>query len=205
MFDLQYKTKSGFSEGFYKEKGSKFISYAYPIKSQIEIKEKISLLKKKYHDARHHCFAFIVQENDLSLVRANDDGEPGHSAGDPILGQIKSFGLENVLIVVIRYFGGTKLGVPGLIHAYKTAAEEALLNAKVVTIIIKSDIEIIYPYDKTNDVMRISSEFEIEIIDQYFEQECKIIGKILPSKYEALKSKMDLIESVSIKRLKPIE
>jgi uncharacterized YigZ family protein len=205
MLDIQYKTISGFSEGFYKEKGSKFISYAYPIKNQIEIKEKISLLKKQYHDARHHCFAFIVQENDLSIFRANDDGEPGHSAGDPILGQIKSFGLENVLIVVIRYFGGTKLGVSGLIHAYKTAAEEALLKANVVTITIKRDIEIIYPYDKTNDVMRISSEFEIEIIDQYFEQECKIIGQILPSKYEGLKSKIDLIESVPIKRLKPIE
>lgn len=88
MLDIQYKTISGFSEGFYKEKGSKFISYAYPIRSQIEIKEKMSLLKKQYHDARHHCFAFIVKENNLDVVRANDDGEPGHSAGDPILGQI---------------------------------------------------------------------------------------------------------------------
>jgi len=205
MLDIQYKTISGFSEGFYKEKGSKFISYAYPIRSQIEIKEKMSLLKKQYHDARHHCFAFIVKENNLDVVRANDDGEPGHSAGDPILGQIKSFGLENVLIVVIRYFGGTKLGVSGLIHAYKTAAENALLQAEIVTITIKMDIEICYPYDKTNDVMRLSSEFEIEIIDQGFEQECKIIGKILPSKYEDLRGKIDLIESVSIKRLKAIE
>ncbi|MFT7031565.1 MAG: putative YigZ family protein [Cyclobacteriaceae bacterium] len=205
MLDIQYKTISELSEGFYKEKGSKFISYAYPVQNQIEIKKKINFLKKQYYDARHHCFAFMVQENDLSIVRANDDGEPGHSAGDPILGQIKSFGLKNVLVVVIRYFGGTKLGVSGLIHAYKTAAEEALLNANIVTIIVKRDVEIIYPYDKTNDVMRISSEFEIEIIDQYFEQECKIIGKILPSKYEALKSKIDLVERVSISRLMAIE
>lgn len=199
MLDIQYKTISGYSEGFYKEKGSKFISYAYPVKNQREIKEKLNFLKKQYHDARHHCFAFIIQENNTIVVRANDDGEPGHSAGDPILGQIKSFGLENVLIVVVRYFGGTKLGLSGLNQAYKAAAEDALSKANVVTIIVKRDIEITYPYDKTNDVMRLTSEFEIDITDQFFEQECKIFGKILPSKYDALKSKINLNENVSIK------
>ena len=198
MLDRQYKTLDRLSEGFYKEKGSKFISYAYPIKNQIEIKEKLDLLKKQYYDARHHCFAFIFQENGQIVARANDDGEPGHSAGDPILGQIKSFGLENVLVVVVRYFGGTKLGVSGLIQAYKAAAEDALSKANVVTITIKREIQITYPYDKTNEVMRLTSEFEIDIIDQFFEQECKVFGKIIPSKYADLKRKIALIECVSL-------
>ncbi|MEQ9007162.1 MAG: YigZ family protein, partial [Ekhidna sp.] len=117
-----YHTIKEKSEGLYKEKGSKYLAFAYPVKSEVEIKEIQESLRKEYYDARHHCFAWVLGMDDQSY-RANDDGEPAHSAGDPILGQIRSFELTNVLVVVIRYFGGTKLGVGGLINAYKTATE----------------------------------------------------------------------------------
>lgn len=198
MEDRIYQSISKKSEGFYKEKGSKFIAFAYPVKNTSEVKEKVTKLKKEYFDARHHCFAFLLEENNQLIVRANDDGEPGHSAGDPILGQIKSFELENVLVVVVRYFGGSKLGVSGLIHAYKTAAEDALSKAKIVEVVLKRTIEISYPYDKTNDVMRLVGEFEIDITSQAFEESCQIIGKILPSKLGLLQDKVILIHGVEL-------
>ncbi|MFY0655068.1 MAG: YigZ family protein [Cyclobacteriaceae bacterium] len=197
--DRSYKTLTSISEGFYKEKGSKFISYAYPIESAVDVKEKLGELKKQYFDARHHCFAFILNANKQVTTRANDDGEPGHSAGDPILGQIKSFELENVLVVVVRYFGGTKLGVSGLIHAYKTAAEDALANAKIKTIVVKQCVEITYPYNKTNEVMRLAAEFEIEIKEHIFEADCLIIGELLPSRVQMLKDKLALLPLVKVK------
>ena len=116
-----FLTISGKSEGLYKDRGSKFLSFSFPVSSEEEINQRLDEVRKKYHDARHHCYAWMLQP-DQSKSRANDDGEPNHSAGDPILGQIKSFELTNTLVVVIRYFGGTKLGVGGLINAYKTAA-----------------------------------------------------------------------------------
>lgn len=191
-----YKTVSGESEGFYKEKGSKFIAHAYPVESIDEVKQRVSELKKKYFDARHHCFAHIIENGNQQLIRANDDGEPGHSAGDPILGQIRSFDLTNTLVVVVRYFGGTKLGVSGLIHAYKTAAEEALQNATIKTVEIKTKFDLRYPYDKTNEVMRITSEFEVEILSQDFQEDCLLIAKIEPEKYEAFKAKLAPIKQV---------
>tara|TARA_R110000868_G_scaffold115625_2_gene308667 strand:- start:503 stop:1102 length:600 start_codon:yes stop_codon:yes gene_type:complete len=198
MEDRIYQTISKKSEGFYKEKGSKFIAYAYPVKNTSEVKEKVGELKKEYYDARHHCFAFILEENNQQIVRANDDGEPGHSAGDPILGQIKSFELENVLVVVVRYFGGTKLGVSGLIHAYKTAAEDALSKARIIEVVVKRTIEISYPYDKTNEVMRLVGEFEVDISSQLFEESCLIVGQILPSKFSLLKDKVALVQGVEL-------
>lgn len=198
MEDQIYQTISKKSEGFYKEKGSKFIAFAYPVKNTSEVKENVGELKKEYYDARHHCFAYILKENNQQIVRANDDGEPGHSAGDPILGQIKSFELENVLVVVVRYFGGTKLGVSGLIHAYKTAAEDALSKARIVEVVVKRTIKVSYPYDKTNDVMRLVGEFEIEVLSHMFEESCQIIGKILPSKLGLLQDKVTLIHGVEL-------
>ncbi|PLX14682.1 MAG: YigZ family protein, partial [Marinilabiliales bacterium] len=127
----QYLTISKPSEGLFKDRGSKFLAFAYPVSSEEEIKAFQEQLRSDYHDARHHCYAYMLgpkKEN----YRANDDGEPSSTAGKPILGQIRSFDLTNILIVVIRYFGGTKLGVGGLINAYKTAAEEALKNAKII-------------------------------------------------------------------------
>ncbi len=200
MKDHSYKTITGTSEGFYKEKGSKFIAYAYPVSDRDEVKVHLDQLKKQYFDARHHCYAFVLEGENGQEVRANDDGEPGHSAGDPILGQIRSFGLSNVLVVVVRYFGGTKLGVSGLVYAYKTAAELALSQAKTTTVVIKRTIKLQYPYDKTNEVMRLVSELEVEIADQVFEADCLLKGRILPSKYDALKEKVALLDNVILSK-----
>src|SRR3954468_18127958 len=130
MAVFSYRTLQAPVGGTYKEKGSKFLAFAYPVENEQDVKEKIELLKKTHFDARHHCFAYVLGP-DKTKYRAFDDGEPNHSAGDPILGQIRSRNLTNVLVVVIRYFGGVKLGVGGLISAYRTAAEEALTKATI--------------------------------------------------------------------------
>ena len=172
-----YHTISGSGEGLYKEKGSKFVAFAYHVASESDVKEALENLRKEYYDARHHCYAYMlgaVRKN----YRANDDGEPNHSAGDPILGQINSKELTNVLVVVIRYFGGTKLGVSGLINAYKVAAEEALNNVKVVKVEITIPVVLTYNYDVTNEVMRLVSEFDIKINDQRFEANCQLEGEL---------------------------
>lgn len=162
------------SEGLYKEKGSKFLAFAFPVTSDEEVKENVDALKKKYYDARHHCFAFILkpEEGREETYRANDDGEPAHSAGDPILGQIRSQNLYDVLVVVVRYFGGTKLGVPGLIHAYKTAAADALAQNQIVKKIIYRDLSIRFEYPSTSEVMQLIEQFQAQISEQNFTESC---------------------------------
>jgi uncharacterized YigZ family protein len=177
MTPFSFQTIKSSSEGSYKEKGSKFLAFAYPVDSEEEVKEKIADLKKKYFDARHHCFAYILGA-DKAKFRAFDDGEPNHSAGDPILGQIKSKNLTNVLIVVVRYFGGTKLGVGGLIQAYKTAAEEALLHAVIIEKEVMESVELKYSYASTPEVMRLVKEFELEISAQEFGEDCYLKGTV---------------------------
>jgi uncharacterized YigZ family protein len=154
--------------GIYKEKGSKFLAFAYPVKNEEEIKANLTFLKKEYHDARHHCFAWILGPEKNS-VRAFDDGEPNHSAGDPILGQIRSKNLTNVLVVVVRYFGGVKLGVGGLISAYKEAAQDALQKAVIVEEEVMDLFCIKYPYDAIPEVMKMFKEYSLQIINQTFE------------------------------------
>lgn len=183
-------------EGFYKDKGSKFLSFAYQVDSVQEVKERVEALKKQYHDARHFCFAHLINDGHQQLVRANDDGEPNHSAGDPILGQIRSFDLTNTLVVVVRYFGGTKLGVSGLVHAYKTAAEEALSKAEIEIVEIKQDFKVEYGYEKTSDTMRIINDFDVEIKNQEFLEICTLYGRIEPEKFTALKEKLSLIQLI---------
>jgi uncharacterized YigZ family protein len=168
---FNYLTIQTNSTGLYKEKGSKFLSFAYPVSTEIEIKEKVNDLKKEYYDARHHCFAYIL-DADKSRFRAFDDGEPNHSAGDPIIGQIRSKGLTNVLVVVVRYFGGTKLGVGGLIAAYKAAAEDALSKAKFIERDVTVDMLLTYDYTVTPHIMRLVKEFDLVIKEQQFEQSC---------------------------------
>ncbi|UXP32954.1 YigZ family protein [Reichenbachiella agarivorans] len=189
-----YRVIRGETEGFYKEKGSKFLAFAYHVERIEEVKEKVEILKKQYYDARHHCFAHIINAGNQQLIRANDDGEPNHSAGDPILGQIRSYDLVNTLVVVVRYFGGTKLGVSGLVHAYKTAAEDALSKAEILTIEIKTDFSLVYPYEKTQEVMRILTEFGVEIKGQDFTEICSLSGRITPEKHQALKDKISLLD-----------
>ncbi|MFQ3215168.1 MAG: putative YigZ family protein [Marivirga sp.] len=159
-------------ESLYKEKGSKFIGICFPVSSEEDVKSCQEALRKRFYDARHHCYAYIIGAAG-DQYRANDDGEPNHSAGDPILGQIRSKELTNTLVVVVRYFGGTKLGVSGLINAYKTAAAEALDQSKIVKEIVKSKYLLQYGYEITNEVMRLISDFNLEIFHQDFQADCK--------------------------------
>ncbi|MDA3944503.1 MAG: YigZ family protein [Bacteroidetes bacterium] len=158
-------------EGYYKEKGSKFIAHAFPATSEEEAKNGIEDIKKKYHDARHHCYAYMVGA-DKSCFRSNDDGEPSGTAGKPILNQIISKDLTNVCLVVVRYFGGTKLGVSGLIRAYKTAAREALDQATIEERTINEIYALQFEYPLMNEVMRIMKEENLEQHNPRFDLNC---------------------------------
>lgn len=159
--------------GIFKEKGSRFLGFAFPVRNVEEIKERLAGLKKEYFDARHHCYAWILGPEKLQF-RAFDDGEPNHSAGDPILGQIKSRNLTNTLVVVVRYFGGTKLGVSGLIQAYKSAASEALDASKTTEKFITQAFQIEFAYNNTSVVMAMLKKHDAEIQSQRFDVVCKI-------------------------------
>lgn len=188
-----YRTITRSTEGYYKEKGSKFLAFAHPVADIESVKVIVADLRKKYYDARHHCYAYIIGV-DRPLVRAYDDGEPNHSAGDPILGQIRSLGLTHVLVAVVRYFGGTKLGVSGLVQAYKTAAKEALDRVEIVEVMIKTSFKISFKYEQTSELMRILNELEVEIIDQKFEDSCELSGKVDPDRIENLRSKLTVLK-----------
>lgn len=191
-----YLTIKGHSEGLYKEKGSKFIALAYPVCDEEEIKNLLEEIKKKYFDARHHCYAYrLGKEGDV--FRANDAGEPNHAAGDPILGQIRSNNLTNTLVVVVRYFGGTKLGVGGLITAYKTAAADALANSTIITKIVKVAITVKFDYSAMNEVMRLVKEYEMDILDQQFDQTCRLQLSIRLSQAEEVFAKFSVLENVN--------
>lgn len=157
LFSDTYKTIDYEAKGLFKAKGSRFIAHAIPVSSQEEIKKRLEELRKEYHDARHHCYAWVLSP-DRQAWRVNDDGEPSGTAGKPILGQINSRELTNILVVVIRYFGGTLLGVSGLINAYRTAAAEALENATVSERHLTECWLITFPYEAMNDVMKVLKE-----------------------------------------------
>lgn len=199
-----YRTIKDSSEGSYKEKGSKFLGFAYPVKSDEEVKQRIGELKKKYFDARHHCYAFMLGA-EKTKFRAFDDGEPNHSAGDPILGQIRSKDLTNVLVVVVRYFGGVKLGVGGLISAYKAAAEDALSSSVIIEKEVLQGYSIEYPYISTPDVMKLVKEFDLEIQNQLFETDCKMEASISVRLKTSFEEKVQLLNalgvSVSVKEI----
>lgn len=161
------------STGEFKDRGSKFLGFAFPVSSEEDLKSRQEELRKEFYDARHHCFAYILGTDD-QLERSNDDGEPRHSAGDPILGQIKSKDLTNVLVVVVRYFGGTKLGVPGLINAYRQAAAEAIENSTIYEIIPKIQLELSFGYDSIGTVENWMTDFECEVMERDFQATCVI-------------------------------
>lgn len=169
----QYKTIKAPSEGFFKDRGSKFYSFVYPIQNEDEFKENIQELKKRFHDARHHVYAFRIGP-EKKIFRASDDGEPSNSSGPPILGQIQSFELTNVMVVVVRYFGGTKLGIPGLINAYKSAAADAINNATIIELTENRIIRVGFEYADMNKVMRIIKDEVIELTMQDFQLSCKL-------------------------------
>ena len=192
----QYKTIRDSSKGVYKEKGSRFIAFACPVSSQDEIKPVLDMLRKEHHDAKHHCYAYMLGQDRL-IWRVNDDGEPSGTGGKPILGQINSFNLTNILIVVIRYFGGTLLGVSGLINAYRTAAASAIQNAEIIEQTLHEFHEIRYPYGSMNDVMKILKEEGAGQSDQKMDLECCVRISFRVSAREKILSRLSRIDGLS--------
>jgi len=167
----KFKTLKAPCEGLYKEKGSKFFAHAFPVQSQQKALEFLEMLRTKYHDARHVCFAWRLKA-DASETRANDAGEPAGTAGKPILGQLHSFEITNTLVVVIRYFGGTKLGVGGLISAYKQAAALAIENGEIVTILVRKNFRLICKYDQVSLVKRLNDNLKGVTYQEDYQEKC---------------------------------
>lgn len=188
-----YLTLAKTSEGLYKEKGSKFLAFAIPVSDVEEVKEILKDKRKEYHDARHVCFAYVMGEKGEE-TRANDDGEPSGTAGKPMLGTLVSKGVTNVLLVVVRYFGGTKLGTSGLINAYREACLDALEQNEVVEKIVESRCDIQFEYPFLNDVMRVVKEENATIISQNFDNDCTMRISIRKRDEEKLRSRLSKVE-----------
>ena len=185
----EYKTISGTSEGYYAEKRSKFLAFAHHVETTDEVKDIVAGYRKKYYDARHVCYAYMLGAERLEF-RANDDGEPSSTAGKPILGQINSNELTNILIVVVRYYGGVNLGTSGLIVAYREAAADALAHATVETRQVEEIVKYSFAYPQMNDVMRIVKDMNPRIISQTFENTCEIVLSIRKSEAEHFRSRL---------------
>ena len=186
----EYKTITSTSEGYYTEKRSKFLAFAHHVETLDEIKDILSSYRKKYYDARHVCYAYMLGAERLEF-RANDDGEPSSTAGKPILGQINSHDLTNILIVVVRYYGGINLGTSGLIIAYKTAAADAIEHATIVSQQVEERVEFSFPYVMMNLVMRIVKEMGPRVVSQSYDNTCQIVLSIRKSNAEMLRQKLN--------------
>ncbi|MBR3559412.1 MAG: YigZ family protein [Bacteroidales bacterium] len=171
MFEDSYKTIAKPSEGSYSEKRSKFLAYAFPVQDEQEVKQRLAEIQKKHWDARHHCYAYILGPH-KDAYRVNDNGEPSGTAGRPIHGQLLSKDLTNTLVIVVRYFGGIKLGVSGLQNAYKVAAREALDAATIVERTIQETYRVTFEYVKMNDIMQILKDPEVQVIDRQSYMQC---------------------------------
>ena len=185
----EYKTISGTSEGYYTEKRSKFLAFAHHVDTTDEVKDLVAGYRKKYYDARHVCYAYMLGA-ERKEFRANDDGEPSSTAGKPILGQINSNELTNILIVVVRYYGGVNLGTSGLIVAYREAAADAIAHATIETRQVEEIVKYSFAYPQMNDVMRIVKDMNPRIISQTFENTCEIVLSIRKSEAELLRSRL---------------
>ena len=197
MIKDSYKTIKAISEGFYSEKRSRFIAYAIPVKTADEVKDYLSKFRKKYYDANHLCWAYMLGP-ERNEFRSNDDGEPSSTAGKPILGQINSNSLTDILIIVIRYFGGIELGTSRLTAAYRTAAAEAIASASIEERTVDEDIQIIFAYPNLNSVMRIVKELKPEILSQSFEMTCHMTLRIRKSQSDEFKNRLAKVESLEI-------
>lgn len=195
--DDSYKTIAARSEGLYTEKRSKFIAMAIPVRTLDEVKEHLTAINKQYYDARHACYAYVLGPERKDF-RANDNGEPSGTAGRPILGQINSLELTDILLVVVRYFGGIKLGTSGLYAAYKEAAAEALKAAAIIEKTVDEDIAIRFEYPFINEVMRIVKEEGPELVSQGFDNDCLMTLRIRRSLMPRLKARLEKVESLSI-------
>ena len=192
-----YKTLKEPCEGLYKEKMSKFISFAHPVNTAEEAKEIIKRYQKEYFDARHVCWAYMIGAA-RTEYQSNDNGEPSGTAGKPILGQINSFELTNVVIVVIRYFGGIKLGTSGLIVAYREAAAEAIRNGEIIECHEQAFVEFLFPYLAMNDVMKVIKNSDVEIMEQIFDNSCQMKLAIRADHADALRIRLADIDAVSV-------
>lgn len=193
--DDHYYTIEKAAEGTFRDKGSRFIGYAYPIDAEAEIKDILGDLRASHPKARHFCWAYRLGP-DKNVYRLNDDGEPGGSAGRPILNTILSAGLTNIFVVVVRYFGGTLLGVPGLINAYKTATTEALNNSITVERTINDVYQLSFSYSSTNSVMKIIKEEHLKILDQRFDMESELRVEIPQGRASAILARLNDITGV---------
>ena len=197
-----YKTIKAPSEGYYTEKRSRFLSFAMPVRTVEEVKEQVDSYRKRFYDARHVCWAYMLGP-ERKLFRANDDGEPSSTAGKPILGQINSNGLTDILVVVVRYFGGIELGTSGLIVAYRTAAAEAIAAAEVETRTVDEVITVAFEYPYLNSVMRIVKEDHPVVLSQRFEMDCEMTLQIRKGEAERLKSRLRKVETAYLKKEGP--
>jgi uncharacterized YigZ family protein len=192
-----YQTFKSVSEGLFKDRGSKFLSFGYPVTEESQVKEIINERKRKFHDARHHCFAYKFGVTD-SNFRMNDDGEPSGTAGKPIFGQIVAHNLSDVLIVVVRYFGGTLLGTSGLINAYRSAAADCINNAVIIEKQLKKPLLLNYKYDLLSLVMRIVKDEDLEITAQDFREDCNLSLLVRELEFERICKKFSDIYGLKI-------
>ncbi len=200
LFDDTYKTLKTISEGMFRDKGSKFIGYAYPIQSEAEIKAILTQLRNDHPKARHFCWALRVSP-DRSVFRINDDGEPSGTAGRPIVNTLLSYDITNVLMVVVRYFGGTLLGVPGLINAYKSASIEAIKSNQIIAKTVNDIYELRFGYVVMNDVMKVLKEEQLTILHQEFDTNCLIRFEVRKSQLNVALGKFEKLDHVEAKYL----
>ncbi len=195
-----YKSIAAEARGLFKDNGSRFIAHAYPVETEEEIKEIVAALKKEYYDARHHVYAYRLGYLG-DKFRANDDGEPSGSSGRPVLGQIDSNGLSDILVVVVRYFGGIKLGIPGLIRAYKTATADAIANAEIVEKIASKMYRVHFGYMSMNSVMKVFKDMGLEQRNQKFDMECSLDASVRLSQVETFVERMGDVDGCHIEEL----
>ena len=197
LFDDTYLTIAQPAEGVFKDKGSKFLAFAHPVTSEEQVKDIVATYRKQYFDARHHCYAYMIGAHH-QLFRSSDDGEPSGTAGRPILGQIQSHQLTNILIVVVRYFGGVLLGTSGLIQAYKLASVDVISNASVIEEIVQHHFEITFPYELMNDVMRILKDDAMSFATPEYTLTCKICFGVRQTKVDLVCAKLKKIEGIQL-------
>ncbi len=195
-----YKSIASESRGLFKDNGSRFIAHVYPVETEEEVKEIVASLKKEYYDARHHVYAYRLGYMG-DKFRANDDGEPSGSSGRPVLGQIDSCGLSDILVVVVRYFGGIKLGIPGLIRAYKTSTADALANAEIIEKIASKMYRVHFGYMSMNGVMKVMKDMGLEQKNQKFDMECSLDTSVRLSLVGTFLERMDDVEGCNIEEL----
>lgn len=197
MEEDSYHTIAAAAESVLRERGSRFLAYAWPVEDEPSIREHIEQLRKRYYDATHHCYAWRLGAAGEES-RSNDDGEPSGTAGKPILGQMLSSGITNALIVVVRYFGGTKLGTPGLIAAYRESAREVIGRCEIVQRTVDVVLELGFPYVAINDVMKVVRESAAAIISQHFDNVCSMKLSIRQGRAEELRGRLEKIEGIDI-------